>query len=222
VRYCNKCKVIIENSLDSCPLCNQRTLKRNETAEIDFPVQTIYGEDLFKKIMRFLVFIFITLIGTNIVLNLTFSFKTIWAPYFIIVLFYAYLILRAAMRSFRDIGTIVMINVWMLSIIGFIIDLVLGFNGWSLDYVIPFLILAGIIALVIFMLIKPTHFLAYFIYLLMIATFGLALLILLWAGFVVEKVPSIITAFVSFLAIVGMFIFGDRSAKNEFVKRFHF
>lgn len=222
MKYCNRCKVIIENEIDSCPLCKQKVHKRNETAENDFPIQKIIGENIVSNIMRVLVFIFLVLIGTNVVLNLTFSFKTIWAPYFIVVLFYAYLLLRTAMKSYKNIGTIVLINVYMLSIISFILDLVLGFSRWSINYMIPFVVLAGIIALVIFIIIKPMNFLAYFIYMLLIALFGVTLLILLWAGFVTEHLPSVVTAFVSLLTIIGMFMFGDKSAKNEFAKRFHF
>lgn len=222
MRYCNRCKVIVENDLDNCPLCKQKTLKRNETAENDFPIQRIVGEDTISRIMRILVFLFLVLIGTNIVLNLTFNFKFIWAPYSIVVLFYAYLLIRTALKTYKNIGTIVMINVYMLSIMGFILDMILGFSRWSINYLIPIVISAGIIALIIFILIKPTNFLTYFIYMIIIALFGIILLILLWADIVTVKTPSVITAFVSLLSIIGMFMFGDKSAKNEFVKRFHF
>lgn len=222
MKYCNICKVVIENDLNTCPLCKQRIHKHTGIAEKDFPIKKIMSEDTMRTIMKLMLFLFVALIGINTVLNVSFAYKAIWAPYFIIVLFYAYLLLRAAMKSYRNIGTVVMINVYMLSIIGFILDMFLGYTSWSINYLIPFVILAGIIALTIFIMIKPSLFLEYFIYMIIIATFGLTLLILLWCGLVTVKQPSIITAFVSFLAIVGMFIFGDNSAKNEFIKRFHF
>jgi hypothetical protein len=137
-------------------------------------------------------------------------------------LFYAFLLVRTAIKSYKNLGTIVMINVSMLSIMGFILDMLLGYTGWSINYLIPLIILAGIIALVIFVLLKSTYFLTYFIYMLIIAIFGVTLLIFLWTGFVTVKTPSIITAFISFLVIIGMFMFGDKTAKNEFIKRFHF
>ncbi|MDD4298792.1 MAG: DUF6320 domain-containing protein [Bacilli bacterium] len=222
MRYCNKCKVVIENNLSNCPLCKQRTIKRSNIAEKDFPIQRIMKEDLIKKIMRILVFLFIILIGTNIVLNVAFSFNFIWAPYSIVVLFYAYLLMKAAIKSYKNVGTIVMINVYMLSIIGFILDLILGYAGWSIDFLIPILISAGIIVLVIFILIKPANLLTYFMHMLIIALFGITLLILLWADIVTERRPSIITAAVSLIVIIGMFMFGDKKVKNEFAKRFHY
>lgn len=222
MKYCNKCKVIIENDLQNCPLCKKKTLKRKETAEKDFPSQNVINEDTNYRIIKVLIFLFIALIGTNIVLNLTFSFKMVWAPYFIIVLFYAYLLIKIAMKSYRNIGTIVLINVYMLSIMGFILDMFLGYSSWSINYLIPFVVLAGIVALTIFIMVKPTNLIEYFIYMLIIASFGIILLILMWCGIVTVKLPSIITAFISLLSIIGMFIFGDNSAKNEFIKRFHF
>lgn len=222
MKYCNICKLVIENDLNDCPLCKHKTLKHNAPAEKDFPSQNIIREDTTRTIIKVLLFLFITLIGTNVVLNLTFSFKMIWAPYFIVVLFYAYLLIRVAMKSYKNIGTIVMMNVYMLSIMGFILDMFLGYQGWSINYLIPFVVLAGICALTIFIMVKPTFFLEYFVYMLIIASFGIMLLVLLWCGLVTVKLPSIITAFISLLSIIGMFIFGDNSAKNEFIKRFHF
>lgn len=222
MRYCNKCKVIIENNLRYCPLCKQRTSKRNETAEKDLPLQRIKNETLIDKIMRALVFLFISLIGINIVLKVAFSYNFIWAPYSIVVLFYAYLLIKAAMKSYKDVGSIVLINVYMLSIIGFILDLILGFSGWSIDFLIPILISAGIIVLVIFTLIKSMNLLTYFVHMFIIALFGITLLILLVLNVVIEKRPTIITIMISFLVIIGMFIFGGKKAKIEFAKRFHY
>jgi hypothetical protein len=110
----------------------------------------------------------------------------------------------------------------MLSIIGFILDMILGFSGWSLDYLAPILILAGIISLVIFIFIKPLLFLNYFIYMLTITFFGIIQLVLLLSNIIEFKVISIIAVFTSIMTIIGMFMFGDKKAKNEFIKRFHF
>jgi hypothetical protein len=223
MRYCNNCKVTIENDFDLCPLCKKKTIKSsNDTLENDFPMQNISKGDMNKKIARLFVFAFIALIGLNILLNLIFSFTFIWAPYSIVILFYAYLMIMNAMRSYRNIGTIVVINVYMLSIIGFILDMILGFSGWSLDYLAPILILAGIISLVIFIFIKPLLFLNYFIYMLTITFFGIIQLVLLLSNIIEFKVISIIAVFTSIMTIIGMFMFGDKKAKNEFIKRFHF
>lgn len=220
--YCNKCNVTIENNLDSCPLCNQKIYIENEKFEKDFPLQKIGKEDIVKKAKKILIFVFIFLVGLNTILNVIFSFKLIWVPYSLVVLLYVYLIIKAAIRSYKNIGSIVMVNVYMLSIISFILDMILGFSRYSVNYFIPLLVLSGILALAIFVFIKPTAFLTYFIYMLIIAVFGITLLIFLWTGLATVTGPCIITAFTSFMAITGMFIFGDKNARHEFIKRFHF
>lgn len=224
MKYCNKCDVIVENETVNCPLCHQKLIKKKGLGkeEKDFPIQNPIKEGVTKLIMRILIFLFFILIGINIVLNMVFSFTFIWAPYLIVLLFYAYLLIQTALKSYKNIGTIVLVNVFMLSILSIILDVFLGVSRWSINYFIPMVILAGIIALVIFVTIKPINFLEYFIYMLMIAVFGASLLIFMGVGLVTIKAPSIITAFISFMVIIGMFMFGDKSAKNEFTRRFHF
>lgn len=222
MKYCNRCNVVIENNLDICPLCKQKLLKSKDAEERDFPVQKVEESDLNKKIIRLLIFIFILMIGTNIVLNIAFSFKFIWAPYSIVILFYIYLIIKEALLTYRNIGSIVAISVYMLSIIGFILDMILGFKGWSVDYFMPILIVSGTISLVIFLFIKPKMFLDYFIYVLTITFFGIIELVLLLSGVIKFKIIAIISIFISVMAIIGLFIFGAGTAKNEFIKRFHF
>lgn len=224
MKYCNKCNVIIENETISCPLCHQKLIKGKGLGkeEKDFPLQGPIKEEITKVIMRILVFLFIILIGVNAVLNMVFDFKLIWAPYLIVVLFYVFLLIKTALKSYKNIGTIVLVNVFMLSILSIILDVILGISRWSINYFIPMVVLAGIIALVIFIALKPINFLEYFIYMLMIAIFGASLLIFMSVGLVTVKAPSIITAFISLIVIVGMFMFGDKSAKNEFTRRFHF
>jgi hypothetical protein len=222
LKYCNRCNIIVENDLNNCPLCNQYLLKKDNKIIKDFPIQKRNENDLNKKIINLLVFLFLLMIGTNIVLNLAFSFKFIWAPYSIVILFYIYLMIRGSLITYKNIGSIVVINVYMLSIIGFILDMILGFRGWSIDYLMPILILAGTISLIIFLFIKPKMFLNYFIYVLTITFFGIIELVLLLSGIIKYKVISIIAVFISIMSIIGLFMFGDEAARNEFIKRFHF
>ena len=222
MRYCNKCNVTVENNLDNCPLCKQKIYIKNEEFEKDFPLQTLVKEDSIQRAKKILIFVFIFLFGLNVIFNVIFSFRLSWVPYSLVVLWYVYLIIKVALKSYKNIGSIVMVNVYMLSIISFILDLILGFPRWSVNYFIPLVILAGIMALAIFVFIKPTSFLTYFIYMLIIALFGLILLIFLWTRLATVTGPCIVTAFISLMAIIGMFIFGDKNARHEFIKRFHF
>jgi hypothetical protein len=222
LRYCNRCDITVENNLNNCPLCHKTLLKNDNKVIKDFPVQAKNKEDLNKKIINLLVFLFLLMIGINIVLNLAFSFRFVWAPYSIVILFYIYLMVKTSLMTYKNIGSIVVINVYMLSVMGFILDMILGFRGWSIDYLMPILILAGTISLVIFLFIKPKMFLNYFIYVLTITFFGIIELVLLLLGIIKYRVVSIIAIFISIMSIIGLFMFGDEAARNEFIKRFHF
>lgn len=222
MKYCNKCNVIIENDVENCPLCGKKTLKHKGNSELDFPIQTKIKEDVLRQSRRILTFIFVVLIGLNAILNIIFSYDLVWAPYSFFLLLYVHMIIKTAMFSYKNIGSIVMINVYMLSIMSFIVDMLLGFSGWSIDFVMPLITLAGIMALVIFIFIKPTKFLNYFIYMLIIASFGITQIIFLLTNLVTVRTPTIIGSFISLITIIGMLIFGDRKARHELTKRFHF
>lgn len=222
MRYCNKCKVTISNDFPNCPLCKQKTIKRGNSFEQDFPMEMKKGSTYLNNVNKLFIFIFVFLLGLNVLINILFHFKLIWAPYFIVLLFYAHILVRVGIKAYRNIGTVIMSSVFMLSIASFILDKFLGFYRWSVNYVIPFLILAGILALIILIIIKPIYFVNYIFYILIVAFFGIALIAFLLLNIVTVRIPCLITVFASFMAIVAMFMFGDKSVKNELTRRFHF
>ncbi|MDD3048618.1 MAG: DUF6320 domain-containing protein [Bacilli bacterium] len=222
MRYCNKCKVTIENDNLNCPLCNLQTTKINNKFENDFPNGITLKKENTLIIKKIIFFIFIFLLGLNVLLDVILSTKIIWAPYAIVPLLYAYIIIKLGIRSYRAIGTIIMSGVFTVSIICIIIDTFLGFTKWSFNYVIPFSVLAGILALFIFIFIKPTYFINYLLSMLTTAFLGISILIFLLNGYVTVRIPSIIAVFVSFMAVIALFLFGDREIRHELGKRFHF
>lgn len=222
MRYCNKCKITIDNNSINCPLCDSQTTKINNKFETDFPVQKDSKRENIIIVRKVFIFIFVFLLGLNLLIGSILSNSLIWAPYSFIPLLYAYIIISLGIRSYRKIGSIVMSSVFMISIICIIIDFLIGFTGWSFNYIIPFTVLSGILALFIFMIVKPTYFFHYLIAMFIIAFFGITIIIFLLTGLVTVQLPSIITVFISFMSLVAMFMFGDRDIKHELVKRFHF
>lgn len=221
MKKCNKCRVIIENDLMFCPLCHYKVENSEGRCENDFTFGHSKHNDFESKIRKILMFIFIFLVGLNITLNIILAISLLWAPYFILVLLYAYLMMIRAMKSNRNIGITVVLNVYILSTIMLVLDIMNGFQKWSINYVIPLMIMAGIIALTIFLTIKRSDFIDYIIYMFSIAFFGLILLPFLVFGLISVLLPTIITSFVSFVALFGIFVFGNRESRNEFKKRFH-
>jgi RNA polymerase subunit RPABC4/transcription elongation factor Spt4 len=222
MRFCNKCRVEIENESDTCPLCKQPIVKQEGILEKDFPTIINKKAKNLNIATRLLIFLLILLFGINVVINILFGYKLFWSLYSIAPLFYAYMLIDMAMRSHKNIGKIVLNNLFMLSIISIILDNMLGFDRWSFNYAIPLLILTGILALLIFIFIKPTLYINYFVYIILIASFALILLLLLLLGFITIKLPSVIAIFVSIMAVIALVLFGDRRIKNELIKRFHF
>ena len=103
----------------------------------------------------------------------------------------------------------------------FMIDWVLGYQGWSVNYAIPSTILFADIAVVFLILVNQLNWQSYFMYQIAITIFSF-IPIILWAfGLVTNPVMAIITVILSVLILTLTILLGDRRFKNELIRRFH-
>ena len=121
----------------------------------------------------------------------------------------------------RQISKIVTWQVTILSILMLAWDWILGWQGWSLNYAIPIILLAAQATL--YILARALHLESgdYMIYLLLCALLGLVPLIFLIFGWVTIQLPSVICVGVSLLMIAGALIFQGSVIKHELTKRLH-
>lgn len=111
---------------------------------------------------------------------------------------------------------------WQLLIITVICilwDHFTGWRGWSLDFVFPFGSLAVLWSVPVIARInhmEPEEYLYYFI---QAAVIGCVPVILLWAGLIHYKVPSVVCTGISFLVLAGLFIFRKKDMLREVRKK---
>lgn len=221
MNYCRKCQIDVENELNGCPLCQGKLDRKPGLKELDFTKITFPMSDTLGFIRRILFFVFVLLVGLNITFNIILSISLFWAPYFIVVLFYAYFMMAHAMKSSRNMGLTIMTNVYLLSAMLLLLDAISGFHKWSIHYVIPFLVVIGILSLDLLISIRKSNHLDYLIYMFVVVLFGLALFPFLLLGLIEVVIPTMIAIYISFMTIIGMVVFGNKQTFNEFVKRFH-
>ncbi len=121
----------------------------------------------------------------------------------------------------RHVSKIITWQVTILSLLMLAWDWMLGWQGWSLNYSIPIVLLAAQATL--YILAEALHMESgdYIVYLLLCGLLGLVPLLFLIFGWVSVKLPSVICVGVSFLMIVGTFIFQGGNIKHELSKRLH-
>lgn len=96
-----------------------------------------------------------------------------------------------------------------------------GFGGWSVNYVIPSLIIFDVIAIVFLILVNRMNWQSYFMYQLALTMFSFIPLLLWVFGLMTRPFLSMVAVILSVSVLVVTMLLGDRSVKNELKRRFH-
>lgn len=226
MKICNDCHVELENKLEFCPLCGttlEDTDKRGLMPYVlnrypDFS-KALHGQQFIKKL-----FVFISLLGAvvSVLVNFFVAPKPMWSLLVLGGLAYGWLIIPPILRRGTNKASQVVMQVLLTSILLIGVDFFFGYRGWSVNYVVPSLFIAGMLTLALFIVFNRTNWRQYLIYQFIMALFSLVPLVLFLFGISTSLVMALVAASLGFASIFATVVFGDRSVKNEFRRRFHF
>lgn len=101
-------------------------------------------------------------------------------------------------------------------------DVLTGWHGWAVDFVLPMLSIGVLFSMVVISYMQKYTVRDYMIYLVMAAGYGALLpMILVLAGTVTLKLPSLLGAGFCVLFLAGLVLFKGRELKEEMGKNFH-
>ncbi len=121
----------------------------------------------------------------------------------------------------RHVSKIITWQVTILSLLMLAWDWMLGWQGWSLNYSIPIVLLAAQASLYILAQVLHMESGDYMVYLLLCGLLGLLPLLFLIFGWVTIRLPSVICVGVSLLMIAATLIFQGGIIRHELSKRLH-
>ncbi len=219
MRFCSHCRAKIENDIEKCPLCDMDTTKPDDNFDEAYPyIKSRFTRGLVIKLITFVAVVFI---GAGLLVNHLVPTGNPWALITAAAIIYAWISAINVLRFTPNPPSITLGQLFCVSGLVFWIDFLTGWLKWSINYVIPFLIIAAALATTLMIVIKPMKFRAYTIYQLVIAVSGL-LSVLLWVfGYSDVEWPVVTAAWISILCFVTMLVFSWRKTRNELKKRFH-
>lgn len=181
-----------------------------------------YNVDKWKKVTNVFYAVMLTLAACLGVINwLTYS-GFLWSGIAIAGILYAVVSLRYSIMRNANLGARILIETIGAQALLIVIDHVLGYQGWSVDFAVPSTILFADLAIVFLILVNRLNWQSYFMYQLAVTVFSF-IPILLWAlGVLNRPVMAVITVIVSVMILTVTILLGDRSVKNELIRRFHF
>lgn len=183
--------------------------------------QIAYDPDKWKKLMSLFYAVLMTAaVVVGIVNWLTFS-GLWWAGIAIPAILFAALTFRYSIFKHANLGKSVMIETLGLQILLFLTDVVLGYQGWSVNYAIPSILLFADIVIVFLIIVNRLNWQSYFMYQIAITCLSF-LPVILWAmGLITNPAMTWITVVLSVLILLLTILFGDKRVKNELIRRFH-
>ena len=108
-----------------------------------------------------------------------------------------------------------------VSVLGFGWDLLIGWRGWSLNFVIPIACSVALLSLAIIARVMKLPPGDYIVYLIVDIVFGIAPLVFYLTGLVSIALPSIICISLSVLTLSALIVFEGKHMLQELTKRFH-
>lgn len=216
------CGVKILDQTDVCPLC--QCVVESEEGEMGkerYPDIRLKGRRL-ELISRIALFLAIVLGAVAVILNYVMESEMWWSvivvgtlAYLMLFLFYIIVNEHAGYRSKAFIG----VACGAADLV--VIDYVLGFKHWSLDYAIPSALLAMDIMIIVVMFINMRNWQSYLPFqIVMILCSGVCVLLSLF-GVIQRPLMSYIALGLSCVMFLAAFIIGGRRARNELKRRFH-
>jgi hypothetical protein len=183
--------------------------------------------DIKIKIKRFVMFsriyLFLAVVTEIILINVCFLTDVQPIVYIIsgMIFVFGYIVIRYAIlgTSGYRAKTLVLVILAVLMLIA--IDIVQGYNGWSVNYVFP----AGIIfvdaAILVVMAVNYKNWQSYMLQQILTVLCSVVALVLCKIGVITSPILSIVAMNVSVIIFLGTLIIGGRRARVELIRRFH-
>ena len=134
---------------------------------------------------------------------------------------YVWIVLFYSIRKNINMAGHVLLQTIAISLLTIYIDYELKFKGWSIDIVVPILVIISNITMLVLTIVSHKDFIKYAIYQLLIVLFSLLPIILVTENMVQNKTLSIVASGISILNLGLSLILCARDVKEAVIRKFH-
>lgn len=204
---------------ECCPLCKS-ILEQTEELENMYPDVRIRMRRL-KLFSRIYLFCAILAEAALFCVNLLTESQIWWSAITGLAFLYFYMVLRYAILGKSGYKSKVTVLVILSILIAVVIDFVLGYRGWSVDYVLPVGILVVDAVVLICMIGNRRNWQSYMMWQILMILCSLIPMGLYIKELEQNPYMAFLPLAVSVTIFLGTIIIGDRRARMELVHRFH-
>lgn len=216
---CRKCNIEILDETERCPLCNSVLVQTMELENM-YPNVRIMARKMM-LISRIYLFCAILLEVLLVYINAVSDSKTWWSIITALCFLYVYMLIRFAILGKSGYKS----KVFVLTVIAVLmlvaIDFVSGYQGWSVNFVLPsgILFIDSVILMMIF--VNRRNWQSYMMWQIFMILCSIVPLVFSLVGIATAPFLGELSFVASVLLFVGTLIIGDRRARTELKRRFH-
>lgn len=221
---CNACHVHVEGSEGFCPLCGTDLVAGGAPTR---PVVRNLYPDLSQRAaqynltLRLLLFVSLLGCGVSVLVNLLAMPGFWWCLIVLAFVAYCWLAIPPLLRKGVNFAKQTVFLVALTALLVVALDAIIGWHGWSVDFVLPGLLSAGILAILAMVVFNRTNWAQYALYQVIMGVFGFIPLLLYLLNIANNLVMVLVAAGLALASLLITVLFADRTVKSEFKRRFH-
>lgn len=216
---CHNCRIEILDETERCPLC-QTVLEPTERLENMYPNIRLKRH---RRLFACRIYLFCAILLEAILVAVDYYIPSAiwWSSITGLALLLGYISLRLGVSDKAGYRSkVILLTLTALAcLLG--VDYVLGYQGWSADYVIPGGLLAVDVAIVILMICNRRNWQSYIMWQILMILLSLIPLVLYLTGMEHNFLMALLPMAVSSFLFLGTMMIGGRRAVTELTRRFH-
>ena len=219
---CLNCGIEVTDDTRVCPLC-----KCIMETDPDDPGQRSYppyaGRGM-KRVQNALnIYTFCAIVAEVILVGINYGLHTSgwWSVMIGAFFVYGFITLKFSVQKHIGYQFKILLQSLLAISVVILIDYLLGFRGWSLNYVLPGAFMLIDATIVILMIVNSRNWQSYIPMQILVIVLSLLPFVLRHYGIMQDTLLSTISFGVAILVFVGSLILGGKRARDELYRRFH-
>lgn len=221
MRECKKCHVEILDDTQICPLCKSVLETTGEELLCNgYPDVKAVSRKL-SFVVRLYSFLAIIVEAVLITVNYLTYHGIWWSAISGIIILYFFITLNYSLRKNNGYKTVILVQLIGAVLLVIASDFIVGYRGWSVNYVLPSAILLLNATIGILMIVNVSNWQSYLLMQILTVLLSCGCVILWKFNVITSPILTFVTFSISLCILLGTLIFGDRKAKAELKRRFH-
>ncbi|MEG1291532.1 MAG: DUF6320 domain-containing protein, partial [Lachnospiraceae bacterium] len=183
MRKCKKCKIEILDDTIVCPLCKSVLEEKEDVDCVGYPNAKAASRKLNIVINLYSVLAVVTEI-ILIIINYATYHGIWWCAISGITILYFFVTLKYSLQKNSSYKTVILVQVIGAVLLGIGVDNIVGYRGWSMNYVVPGAIILLDATIVVLMIINIANWQSYILMQILNVIISIAGLILWFTGII--------------------------------------